>query len=366
MESYKIVGVMSGTSLDGLDLALCRLSYADGHWQHRLLAARTVPYGDHWRRMLSDVVTADGFEFARIDRHFGHFAGQQVRAFLEDCDQTADAVASHGHTVFHQPSVGVTVQIGHGAALSAAAGLPVVCDFRALDVALGGQGAPLVPLGDALLFPDYAACLNLGGIANISFQRGDERVAYDIGPANQLLNWLANQVGEPYDPQGEIAASGRVDIKLLATLNSLGYYVQPFPKSLGREEVETYFLPLLDNTSVALPDLLATVSEHLAQQIAAAIPQQAQTGTGPHRLLITGGGAFNTFLLSRLEHYLGEGTVPIVPDDGLVKFKEAIIFALLGTLRLRQQVNCLRSVTGARTDHVGGALYGVWPPAHPG
>lgn len=280
--------------------------------------------------------------------------------FIERWPGPAHFVASHGHTIYHQPAErGLTFQLGHGAAIAAAAGLPVVCDFRSLDVALGGQGAPLVPLGDRLLFPDYGCCLNLGGIANLSVETAGGRLAYDISACNQLFNVLAAEAGLPYDADGQLARSGGLNAKLLAELDAPTWFDQPPPRSLGREWIEQHSLPPLLNRTIPLADRLHTAVHHVAGQVARAI-RESLTGApagSDRRVLATGGGAFNGFLIECMQAALGDAATVVVPEPQVVNFKEALIFALLGVLRWRGEINTLASATGARHDSSGGAIY---------
>lgn len=348
---------MSGTSLDGLDIALCQFSETDAF---EILYAQTVPYSAQWQARLKALPQADGLTLALTDREFGTYLGQAVKRFCQKYQVRPQYVASHGHTIFHQPDKALTVQIGHGAAIAAACGLPVICDFRSLDVALGGQGAPLVPIGDALLFEQYTFCLNLGGIANISFQQqtGSKRVAFDICPVNMVLNAWAELLGNAYDKNGVWAAEGQVNADLLAKLNALDFYKQSYPKSLGREWVETTILPLLKAAHLSEKDVLATFSQHIADQIAAVV-QTADVApmAAPKTMLVTGGGAFNQHLIEQIQKNLAGHTQLIIPNEKLINYKEALIFAFLGKRRIEGKVNCLRSVTGASADSVGGAVY---------
>jgi len=348
MDSYKVIGLMSGTSLDGLDIAFCDFSFKD-KWEYKIVQAETIEYDENMRIRLSSLAGSTALEFASFHVAFGKFCGDKVAAFLKRNKLKADFIASHGHTIFHQPALAFTTQIGDGAALSVAAGLPVVCDFRSVDVALGGQGAPLVPLGDELLFRDYTACLNLGGIANISFAKDGGRVAFDISVCNILFNYLAMKSGNTFDRDGEMARAGKVNSTLLEQLNSLPYYQMNYPKSLGREDVDKIIDNYIEKNeyNLSLQDLMATAVEHVAMQIA----KFADTGS----LLITGGGAFNRFLLFRLKEF--SRAELCVPDPLLVNYKEALIFAFLGLKRWRSELNCLKSVTGAKRDSVGGAIY---------
>ena len=356
-----ILGLMSGTSLDGVDLALCDLSDHSAD----ILSATTVPYPDSWRRRLASLEHASALEYAKANVELGHFYGKIINRFLQEQNVVVEAVASHGHTIFHQPlgsaaapdgSCGLTTQIGDGDAIAAETGLPVVSNFRTLDVALGGQGAPLVPIGDELLFGQYDACLNLGGIANISYRSDGRRLAFDICPCNMALNRLAARLGLDYDPDGAHARRGTTHTCLLARLDDLLYYSQPAPKSLGKEWFLSQFWPLLEASTLPTADLLATVTSHVALQIARVLRQHHLRS-----LLVTGGGAFNTYLIELLQQYAPQTAVTI-PTPQIVNFKEALIFALLGYLRLHRRVNTLKSVTGARLDSIGGTVSGLLVP----
>lgn len=348
----KILGLMSGTSLDGLDLALCDINEQG----FELLAAETYPYDESWTHRLASLENASAYEYALADVELGHYFGQMVNRFRLEHPGQVDAIASHGHTIFHQPHLRLTTQIADGDAIAAETGLPVVYRFRNLDVALGGQGAPLVPIGDRLLFGQYDACLNLGGIANISYEtnstNGIQRQAYDICPCNMALNLLARRQGVNYDHNGAIARQGHIDAGLLSRMNDLDYYRQPLPKTLGKEWFLAHFLPLLENPA-STPDLMATTAEHIAIQIAA-----ATQGHDISSLLITGGGAKNQHLTSRIQNHMPHCHIAI-PSNDIIDYKEAIIFALLGYLRLNRRPNCLSSVTGARADNCGGCIAGV-------
>ena len=355
---------MSGTSLDGLDIAYCDIY--DGGF--RLLAAETYPYPEEWRQRLATLEHASAYDYVLADVQLGHYIGQAVNRFRQVYPGPVEAIASHGHTIFHQPVnkaanagsnpvYGLTAQIGDGDAIAAETGLPVVFNFRTLDVALGGQGAPLVPIGDELLFGQYDACLNLGGIANISFRHavGTDfvRQAFDICPCNMALNHLARLTGQDYDPNGNIARSGHLDEALLARLDGLDYYHQPYPKTLGKEWFVAEMLPLLQCSQQKVPDTMRTTVEHIANQIVWSL-----RGRAIQRLLVTGGGAHNRFLTGRIQALIPSCRVE-VPSSDIVDYKEAIIFALLGYLRLQGRNNCLCSVTGARRDNCGGNIAGL-------
>lgn len=350
MNSYRVAGLMSGTSLDGVDIACCHLQEENGHWKYAIVCAETFPYPLEWKSRLQQLPEAGAMELAHANADYGHYLGKLVHDFLTENNLGADLVASHGHTIFHQPQLGFTCQIGDGAAIASECHLPVIADFRSLDVALGGQGAPLVPLGDRLLFNEYDSCLNIGGFANISFEREEHRLAFDICPANIILNYLSEKLGHPYDRDGLLAASGQVDMDLLQQLNQIGYYWLPPPKSLGREWVESTIIPLVENSGIPVCDSLRTITEHIAMQLSKAIGSQSG-----QKVLVTGGGAFNTYMLQRLGALTR--TSLVIPESLLVNFKEALVFALLGVLRLRGEPNCLAAVTGAHENASGGALF---------
>lgn len=349
MQSYVSIGVMSGTSLDGLDLVACRFTL-DESWQYEIIKANTIPYSHKWVAKLSSASELNALDFAFLNNDLGKFIGKQVAEFCTDLPQKPDLISSHGHTVFHQPQNKLTVQIGQGASIAVYSGLPTACDFRVLDVALNGQGAPLVPIGDELLFGNYEFCLNLGGIANVSFQEDDERKAFDICPANMAFNLFSKELGYEYDLDGNYGRTGQVQEELLQLLNRLEFYQQKGPKSLGREWFEEEFLPLIRSFQLLPCDALRTLYEHVSDQISITVDQYPKG-----RMLITGGGAHNVFLIELLSEKTKHKTV--VPSSQLIDFKEAIIFAFLGVLRLREETNCLRSVTGANHNHSGGVIY---------
>lgn len=369
-KGVRVIGVMSGTSLDGLDMCLAEFRFADGKWSYRTILAEDESYPDELKNKLGNAQNMSASEYARLHSDYGLYLGERLKAFMQrnniDASSVA-AVASHGQTVFHQPQVRFTGQIGSGAGIAAVTGVDCICDFRTTDVALGGQGAPLVPIGDRNLFGDFDYCLNLGGFSNISsegeklLQDGSKacvRVAYDISPVNYVLNHYTRQIGLDYDKDGEIARKGSVCQPLLESLNNLPFYSQEGPKSLGREWVEDEVLPLIDNfrindNSLSMEDKLATFCEHAAIQISRNI-----TGRGERksRVLVTGGGALNKYLIERMQA-VAPMCEYVVPDMITVKFKEALIFAFLGALYLADRPNCMSSVTGAEYDCIGGALY---------
>ena len=342
-----VVGLMSGTSLDGLDLCCVSFDF-DGRWHYRIVKAESVDYPEDLRRKLATAQRMSSLDYARLHSDYGLYLGGQVRSFVERNQLKVNLVASHGQTIFHQPGVRFTAQIGSGAGIAAVSGIDTVCDFRTTDVALGGQGAPLVPIGDAVLFGDYDYCLNLGGFSNISFAQGEKRLAYDISPVNYVLNHYAGLRGLAFDRDGELARSGRVCRDLLDRLNALPFYTQDGPKSLGREWVEQTVYPLIEGYGLPVEDVLATFVEHVAVQIG----RHVRGG----RVLTTGGGARNRFLLERMRAAAPQADY-VVPDPLTIDFKEALIFALLGALYVADRPNCLSSVTGAARDNIGGCLY---------
>ena len=348
-EQHHVIGLMSGTSLDGLDIAFCEFHQSDGRWNYRIVHAETISYSKEWRDRLSNLESGTAFDFAAADCSYGHLLGKCTRQFIDLHHLRPDFIASHGHTIFHQPQKMLTTQIGKGAAIAAETGFHVVSDFRSLDVALGGQGAPLVPIGDRLLFPDFDYCLNLGGFANISYEKAGSRIAFDICPVNIVLNKLANILDLGYDPEGQNAGRGMINAELLGKLNSLSFYGEPPPKSLGKEWVIQHISPLLEDAKCSVNDLLATYCEHVAIQVASSVQ-----GGAEKKLLITGGGAFNNFLIGRIQHHTNIRIV--LPDAHTINYKEALIFAFLGVLRWRNEVNCLCSVTGASRDSSGGLI----------
>lgn len=341
---------MSGTSLDGVDLAACEFNRQDHSWTYRVLATATTPYPVELKQALLDVENGTARELAQLHTRLGHHYGKLARNFIQQNHLSPILIASHGQTIFHQPQQHYTTQIGDGAALAAVSGIPTACDFRATDVALGGQGAPLVPVGDALLYPHFDACLNLGGFANISLDNtAGQRIAFDISPANMPLNQLARQLQLEFDPDGQMARKGQLIPSLLNQLNALSFYQDLPPKSLGREWYLAHFAPLLSNHE-KIEDLLHTCVHHISDQLATTLNNYAIK-----RVLVTGGGALNGFLMECLQQ---KTTAQLhLPDKTSICFKEAIIFAFLGLLRYLQTPNCWTSVSGASKNSIGGAIY---------
>jgi anhydro-N-acetylmuramic acid kinase len=351
MKTYKVIGLMSGSSMDGVDIAFCEFTMIDNKWKFEIKEAETIPYPERWITRLTQLQEQPIFLYPKTDAFYGKYLGQLVNDFIKKYNLSVDLISSHGHTVFHQPENGFTSQIGDGAAIHAETGLQVTCNFRTVDVALGGQGAPLVPIGDRDLFGEYDACINLGGFANISYTQNGVLKAFDICPCNTILNHVAGWMNFPYDDKGSIASQGKVNKELLTELNAIEFYTQQGAKSLGKEWVNEHFWPISKKYSaLSDADTMATFTEHIAAQIIRVINQSAS-----NNILITGGGAFNDHLI----HLIKEKTTVIIsiPDQKIINFKEALIFAYLGVLRITNQINCLSSVTGAKRDNVGGSLY---------
>jgi anhydro-N-acetylmuramic acid kinase len=344
-----IIGLMSGSSLDGIDLVDVDF-WNDGKWHFEIVAKDNYDYDDDWRKKLSDAFYYDKNKLQNIDYQYGKLLGQVTKQFIDKFNLKPGFVASHGHTIFHKPQEHYTLQIGDGQALANECGITVINDFRTEDVLKGGQGAPLVPIGDKLLFSDYPICLNIGGIANVSYDVDSQRIAYDICIANQALNYLANRLSMPYDKDGLIAHSGIIDNQLLSTLNSHPFYSQKYPKSLGREFFEDNIKPLLENRD-DIANLMATFVEHIAIQIGESVMTFPETS----QLLITGGGAKNKFLVERIQAHTKHHVV--VPSDDIIDYKEALVFAFLGLLRSRNEINVLKSVTGAESDSSSGKIF---------
>jgi len=347
--SYHVIGVMSGTSLDGVDLAECWFEYHQGRWEYCLGACQTIPYPNNWQSRLMAAIDLSEVELKQLDIAYTAYLADTIATFVKEHQiGSLDAVCSHGHTVHHRPEKGYTLQIGNLPYLASLTGYTVICDFRVQDVALGGQGAPLVPVGDHYLFATYDYCLNLGGFANCSFDKGLGRQAFDICPVNIVLNPIAQKLGLPYDDKGDLARSGRVDQALKRELDQLEYYFLPPPKSLGYEWVKQVFLPFVQRSGLSEVDTLATLTAHMAGLLAAVFDSGST-------VLATGGGAFNAFLI---ESVVDQKAIRFIrPDNKLVEFKEALIFAFLGILKLSGLPNCLASVTGASHDHSSGVIY---------
>lgn len=348
--TYQVLGVMSGTSLDGIDLAF--VTFTKGaKWEFQINKAETIPYSPEWKQRLTQGINLDPDNLQILDEEYTEYLAEIIIKFINKHSlKELDAVCSHGHTIKHEPENGLTLQIGNLPQLAELTGQTVVCDFRVQDVAMGGQGAPLVPVGDELLFSDYKFCLNLGGFANISTSINGQRIAYDICPVNTVLNYYAEKLGMDFDKDGNIARSGNLNPDLLEQLEALPFYKIEPPKSLGIEYVNKEILPLLKSMENEIPSVLRTFTQHVALQISNEI------GNAPSaEVLVTGGGCFNTFLIQQIKKMTLTNLV--VPAPEIINYKEALIFALLGVLKLRDETNVYSSVTGAENDHSSGVIF---------
>lgn len=349
-DSYSVVGVMSGTSLDGIDLVYVNFEYNKG-WAFNIIEAETIGYSQKWFDVLQQLVSYSLEELKQIDKDYTIYLAEIINDFIaKNKIESLDAVCSHGHTALHQPEKKLTYQIGNLPVIAEILKQTVVCDFRVEDVDLGGQGAPLVPIGDALLFSNYDYCLNLGGFANISYNEKGKRIAYDICPINIVLNKYAEQLGYKYDEGGKTAAKGSFIPQLANKLKALPFYKQKAPKSLGLEWVNKNIFPLIEGFSLEVKDVLNTFSNHIAEEISCAIKKDS-------KVLITGGGTYNDYIISKIKK--SKSMEIDIPNKYLIEFKEALIFAFLGILKLRNEVNCLQSVTGASRDHSSGKIYKI-------
>lgn len=349
---YHVLGLMSGSSLDGLDIAYCIFQKKNDIWNFSIEQAETFDYTAEWQNKLSSLPTSSALEFIETNTNISKLWSEMIVRFISKYKiNTIDFVASHGHTIFHQPSKNYSTQIGNGGLIAALTKLPVICDFRSTDVALKGQGAPLVPIGDILLFNEYDAFLNLGGISNITLKNENKITAFDISPCNQWLNKLAQTIGKSFDENGDIAASGKINHELFEILNSYSYYHQSFPKSLSNNDCEVFYKNNIETFNIQIEDKLRTVTAHIAFQINAVLPNNSSQ----KKCLITGGGAFNLCLINEL--HKNKNWQFIIPDKKLIAFKEALIFAFSGTLRWRNEINIFKEITGAERNTSSGAIY---------
>jgi len=349
--SINVIGVMSGTSLDGLDICLVSFN-SDDYSNFNIINSKTYNYSSYWTDKLSNAINLGINELNKLDNEFGKLIGDYINKFIiEIGNPKVDLVSSHDHTVFHNPEKGITKQIGNGKTIFNKINISLICDFRTQDVELGGQGAPLVPIGDLNLFKDYKYCLNLGGFGNISIKKNKSIKAFDICPVNTVLNYYSKKLGYPYDKNGKISETGNVNYKLLSKLNSLEYYKTEGPKSLGIEYVKEKIIPLIDSFSVNNNDVLKTFIEHITEQINISIKENKENES----ILITGGGTYNQTIIKKLKNKLKCDV--IIPEKEIIDNKEALIFAYLGLLRYNNTVNCLKTVTGAKKNHSSGTIF---------
>lgn len=343
---------MSGSSLDGVDIAYVNFSHDNKKWFFQIVEAGNVPYPEYWKEQLSSAFNKDKEELKELDIEYGKYLGTITKKFIKKYEMEPKLIASHGHTIFHRPEEGFTLQIGNGQQIANETGIMTINDFRTEDVEKGGQGAPLVPIGDRHLFAEYPICLNIGGIANVSYELNNQRIAYDICMANQLLNYLAGKLGYDYDNNGNFAKQGNINQELLNVLNDNNYYRQEAPKSLGREFFENVQHKIIDDSKLSINDLLATATEHIAFQIV-----NTTNSLEPTKMLITGGGAKNQYLIERIKKLSRHEIV--IPETMIIDYKEALIFAFLAALKMEGKINVLSSVTGASSDSSSGK---IWNP----
>lgn len=359
MKIYKIIGLMSGTSLDGLDLCYCHIWRKKDTWEFEIKKTKSISYTSAMQTELKDAIFLKADALLQLHNTYGTWLGDQVKNFSTAENLEVDYIASHGHTTHHRPQNGLTFQIGSGQHLANACGIKTVCDFRTNDVSLNGQGAPLVPIGDQIFFSEHNFCLNLGGISNVSFDVKGKRIAYDIGLANMILNYITRKIDLDYDDHGKLARSGNINTEMMNALNDLKYYALPFPKSIGYEWFVEEVVPIVERTEDKIENLLHTAVHHICEKITQQIRLNASKDTSKktQSLLVTGGGALNHFLLETLQDKLGDKIKLNIPSKIVIEFKEALIFALMGVLRLEQEINVLSSVTGAKRDSSSGVIF---------
>lgn len=366
MKQYSVIGTMSGSSLDGLDIAWAYYNLTDEDTSLSvhctLKAAVTIPFNDEWIARLRALPSGSAYELAWAHTHFGRYCGTLIRQQMDEWQVLPDFIASHGHTIFHYPQAQFTTQIGCGAAIATATGVPTVCDFRTHDISIGGQGTPLAPIADKYLFGGYDFYLNIGGIANISCNVGGKFIAFDTSAANQLLNALARQVGLEYDKDACISYGGQCNEDLLARLRAYPYQHTVYPKSLDNNQIKNDLLPIvLENAKLSVPDTMRTVVEWIAYEVAKSI-EQIQTieklEVKQRTLFISGGGGYHPLLVERIKAYCAAQNIQVhIPEQQVIAYKEALLMGLVGVLRIENKPNCLASVTGAAYNSVGGAIY---------
>ena len=355
---YKIIGLMSGSSLDGLDILYAELHEAAGKWSYQIIEASCPEYSPQWQKKLKESIHLSAIHYQLLHTEYGEYLGEKINEFMQqhNLHHKVNLISSHGHTTFHIPEKKMTHQLGDGAAIASATQLPVVTDLRSIDVAFGGQGAPIVPMGEKLLFNDFRFFLNLGGIANLGIHQEENVIAFDVCPANRVLNMLAEQKGLLYDDGGRLSEKGNTNQTLSEKLNALEYYAQAYPKSLANDFGTNVIFPIIESHDIPFEDKLHTFTEHICRQIKNSLAPFKEIET--QKLFITGGGAFNIFLIKSLEQALSDINFEIyIPEPEVIKYKEALIMALLGILRWREQYTVLASVTGAIRNSIGGALW---------
>lgn len=357
--TYRVIGLMSGSSLDGLDIAFVEFEESGGKWNYDIKASACKSYNTEWSKMLANACNLTAFDYLMLHVAYGKYIGDKINEFIETHQlyHQVQLIASHGHTVFHNPAKGMSAQIGDGSVIAAITGINVVSDLRAIDIAFGGQGAPIVPIGEKLLLNEYTCFLNLGGIANISCNTKNGYVAFDVCSANRILNMLAQTTGKEYDEDGLIASRGSVNETLLNELNQLDYYKRFYPKSLDNSFGLQKVYPIIQSFNLSVEDAMCTYAAHIVEQITKGFNSILDTSV-PNKLLVTGGGAFNKVVTNLLQDRLSNiGVDVVIPTPDLINYKEALIMALIGILRWREEYNVLSSVTGARRDSINGAVW---------
>jgi anhydro-N-acetylmuramic acid kinase len=356
---YKVIGIMSGSSLDGLDITFSTINTVGANWEYQVEYAETVPYTEEWISKLKNAQNLKVDDFLILHTTYGRYIGNIINQFINKNDlfHKVHFIATHGHTAYHNPEKNVSFQLGDGASIAAQTGITTISDLRNVDIAYQGQGAPIVPIADQLLFKDYKYCLNIGGIANISIKDNNNIYAFDICAANQILNHFANQANLPYDNKGELAAQGVCDDDILLQLRAIPFFSQKGPKSLNNQFSITHIIPALAH--LPTENALHTACQHIATEIFYAIKQYlSSNNNSTEKLLITGGGAHNTFLVTCIQNLLAPLNIEvIIPDEKTINFKESLAMSMIGVLRWREEINVLKSVTGASQDSIGGCIW---------
>ena len=353
------LGIMSGTSLDGIDICYVEFKKEDDSY-FKIINSKTFKYNSIWLNKLSDVHLKNDLQIKKIDLEYGMLISQKIIEFKNDNNiSNLDFISSHGHTVKHKPPY-YSIQIGNGKVIRDLTNVTTINDFRSQDIRLGGQGAPLVPIGDKYLFGNYDSCLNLGGIANISFGNSGNIKAFDVCGCNILLNKYSKIYDREFDEFGQLSSRGRVIPELIESLDSISYNQIEGPKSLDKEKLLKDNYKVIDEylankSDIDLKrigyDVLATIVEHISNEIFSVVSKQNNL----KNILITGGGAKNIFLIEQIKRKINCSV--IIPDEILVDYKEALIFAFMGKLRLQNKINCLKTVTGSKKDHSSGTIF---------
>tara|TARA_B110000881_G_C18545687_1_gene501075 strand:+ start:109 stop:1173 length:1065 start_codon:yes stop_codon:yes gene_type:complete len=348
--SIYVIGLMSGTSLDGLDI--CFVSFKKSNYsKYNIINSKTYSYNEKWIEKLKKSIFLNKQELKKIDIEYGTLISNYLKEFISEFSiDKIDLISSHGHTVFHEPNKGKTLQIGDGKTINKIVKTDVVCDFRTQDVEYKGQGAPLVPIGDLHLFSNYKFCLNLGGFSNVSIKDNNKIKAFDICPVNTVLNHYSKKMGYTFDQDGVLSKKGTVNLDLLNQLNQMSFYNKLGPKSLGIEFVKSKVIPLIDSHILNPKDILRTYIEHISDQISKSIGSYFND-----RILVSGGGTYNNTLIDSIKTKVKSKV--IVPDSQIIDYKEALIFAYMGLLKSKEKINCLKSVTGAIKDHSSGKIF---------